>query len=201
MTYQTINPATGELIATYADITAQDLTAALNQADSTFKTIWRQCSIAERAKIVSTAADLLRKKSKEYAYYLTLEMGKLANEAEAEVSISADILDYYARNASRYLKPRVLTESPESELQLEPVGVLLGITPWNFSYYQIARIASPQLMVGNVLLLKHTKNVPQSALAFARLFEEAGAPLGVYTNIFASIDMLVRLSLNAQAAI
>jgi succinate-semialdehyde dehydrogenase/glutarate-semialdehyde dehydrogenase len=190
MTYQTINPATGELIATYADISAEDLTAALNQAHSAFKTIWRQHPIAERAKIVSTAADLLRKKSKEYASYLTLEMGKLTNEAEAEVSISADILDYYARNASRYLKPRVLAESPESELHLEPVGVLLGITPWNFPYYQIARIAGPQLMVGNVLLLKHAENVPQSALAFARLFEEAGAPSGVYTNIFASIEQI-----------
>lgn len=193
MTYQTINPATGKLITTYAGISAQDLNVALDQAHSAFKTIWRECSIAERAKIVSTAAALLRKKSKEYADYLTLEMGKLAIEAQAEVSLSSDILDYYARNASHYLKPRMLPESPGAELHLEPIGILLGITPWNFPYYQIARIAGPQLMVGNVLLLKHAENVPQSALAFARLFEEAGAPPGVYTNLFASIDQIGKI--------
>jgi succinate-semialdehyde dehydrogenase/glutarate-semialdehyde dehydrogenase len=193
MTYQTINPATGKLITTYAGISAQDLNVALDQAHSAFKVIWREYSIAKRVKIVSTAADLLRKKSKEYADYLTLEVGKLAIEAQAEVSLSADILDYYARNASHYLKPRMLPESPRAELHLEPIGILLGITPWNFPYYQIARIAGPQLMAGNVLLLKHAENVPQSALAFARLFEEAGAPPGVYTNLFASIDQIGKI--------
>jgi len=188
MTYQTINPATGKLIATYANIADQDLNLVLDQAHLTFKSTWRECSITDRANIISTAANLLRKKSKEYASYLTLEMGKLTNEAQAEVNLSADILDYYARNAGHYLQPRKLSESAGAELHLEPIGILLGITPWNFPYYQIARIAGPQLMVGNVLLLKHAENVPQSALAFARLIEEAGAPPGVYTNLFASIE-------------
>lgn len=96
MTYQTINPATGKLIATYANIADQDLSLALDQAHLAFKSIWRECSIADRANIISTAANLLRKKGKEYASYLTLEMGKLTNEAQAEVNLSADILDYYA---------------------------------------------------------------------------------------------------------
>lgn len=120
-------------------------------------------------------------------------MGKLIAEARAEVSLSADILDYYAKKAENYLKPRMLFESPGAELHIEPIGVLIGIEPWNFPYYQIARVAGPQLMVGNVLLLKHAESVPQSALAFARLFEEAGAPPGVYTNIFASIEQIGRL--------
>lgn len=193
MTYQTINPATGKLIATYANIADQDLKVALDQANLAFKSTWRECSITDRAKIISTAANLLRKRSKEYANHLTLEMGKLTNEAQAEVNLSADILDYYARNAGHYLQPRKLAESPGAELHLEPIGILLGITPWNFPYYQIARIAGPQLMVGNVLLLKHAENVPQSALAFARLIVEAGAPPGVYTNLFASVEQVGRI--------
>ncbi len=120
-------------------------------------------------------------------------MGKLIAEARAEVTLSSDILDYYARKAENYLEPRVLSESPGAELHIEPIGVLLGIEPCNFPYYQIARVAGPQLMVGNVLLLKHAESVPQSALAFARLFDEAGAPPGVYTNIFASIEQIGRL--------
>ncbi|SEP78294.1 succinate-semialdehyde dehydrogenase / glutarate-semialdehyde dehydrogenase [Nitrosomonas ureae] len=191
MTYQTINPATGQLIKTYADMPNQDLESAIAKAHWVFETdYWRHRPIAERSKIVSAAATILRQKSEEYARHLTFEMGKLINEARAEVALSADILDYYARKAAHYLEPRKLPETSAAELHIEPLGVLLGIEPWNFPYYQIARVAGPQLMVGKVLLLKHAENVPQSALAFARLFEEAGAPTGVYTNIFASIPQI-----------
>ncbi|PTR15432.1 succinate-semialdehyde dehydrogenase/glutarate-semialdehyde dehydrogenase [Nitrosospira sp. Nsp2] len=193
MAYQTINPATGKLIKTYANISDQDLEAAVANAHKAFRNDWQYRRVAERARIISTAATILRKKSEEYSHYLTLEVGKLIAEARAEVSLSADILDYYAKKAENYLKPRMLSESPGAELHIEPIGVLIGIEPWNFPYYQIARVAGPQLMVGNVLLLKHAESVPQSALAFARLFEEAGAPPGVYTNIFASIEQIGRL--------
>jgi succinate-semialdehyde dehydrogenase/glutarate-semialdehyde dehydrogenase len=193
MAYQTINPATGKLIKTYANISDQDLEAAVGDAHKAFQSDWRHCPVARRASIISTAAAILREKSEEYSEYLTLEVGKLIAEARAEVALSADILDYYATKAEHYLEPRLLSESPGAELHIEPLGVLLGIEPWNFPYYQIARVAGPQLMVGNVLLLKHAESVPQSALAFARLFEEAGAPAGVYTNIFASIEHIGRL--------
>lgn len=193
MAYQTVNPTTGKLIKTYADITDQGLEKALVNAHQTFEANWRHYPVAERAKVVSTAAAILRKKHEEYAHYLTLEMGKLINEARAEINLAADILDYYAKKAESYLKPRMLLESHGAELHIEPIGILLGIEPWNFPYYQIARVAGPQLMVGNVLLLKHAENVPQSALAFARLFEEAGAPTGVYTNIFASIQQIGKI--------
>ncbi len=193
MAYQTINPATGKLLTTYANISDQDLESATANAHEVFHNDWRYRSVTERARIISSAAAILRKKSEEYSHYLTLEMGKLIAEARAEVALAADILDYYAKKAENYLKPRLLPESPGAELHIEPVGVLLGIEPWNFPYYQIARVAGPQLMVGNVLLLKHAESVPQSALAFVRLFEEAGAPEGVYTNIFASIEQVGRL--------
>lgn len=193
MPYQTINPATGELLATYDELSDQALEARLATAHRTFQTDWRRRPVSERASIVSRAAALLRQNADEYAGYLTLEMGKRSGEARKEVELSASILDYYARNAQTHLEPRALAEAPGAAVHVEPLGVLLGIEPWNYPYYQIARVAGPQLVVGNVLLLKHAESVPQSALAFARLFEEAGAPDGVYTNLFISIEQAGRL--------
>jgi succinate-semialdehyde dehydrogenase / glutarate-semialdehyde dehydrogenase len=193
MPFQTVNPATGELVQSFEEISDRDLELAVGTAQKVYETDWRLRTVAERAKIVSRAAAILRKKAEEYAGYLTLEMGKRIAESHSEVATSAAILDYYANKAESYLKPKLLPESPGAELHTNPIGVLLGIEPWNYPYYQIARVAGPQLMVGNVLLLKHAENVPQAALAFARLFEEAGAPAGVYTNIFASIDQVGRV--------
>jgi succinate-semialdehyde dehydrogenase/glutarate-semialdehyde dehydrogenase len=119
-------------------------------------------------------------------------MGKLIGTARAEVALSADILDYYATHAGALLNPRAIHEPPGAVLETRPLGIILCIEPWNFPYYQIARIAGPQLMVGNVLLLKPAENVPQCALAFARLFELAGAPPGAYT-----ISLLVLIKLGA----
>ncbi|WP_241974860.1 aldehyde dehydrogenase family protein [Paraburkholderia sp. BL17N1] len=176
MPYTTINPASGELLATYDDISDESLEAKVAAAQRAFETDWRRRPVSDRARIVSRAATLLREKADEYAGYLTLEMGKRRGEARKEVESAANILDYYAKHAHAYLKPRALDEAPGAAVHIEPIGVLFGIEPWNFPYYQIARVAGPQLMVGNVLLLKHAESVPQSALAFARLFEKAGAP-------------------------
>jgi succinate-semialdehyde dehydrogenase/glutarate-semialdehyde dehydrogenase len=193
MFFQTVNPATGELVQTFKEISDADLELALATAHKAYETDWRLRPVAERAKIVSRAAAILREKADEYAGYLTLEMGKRIAESHSEVAVSAAILDYYAKKAESYLEPKRLPESPGAELHTDPIGVLLGIEPWNYPYYQIARVAGPQLMVGNVLLLKHAESVPQVALAFARLFEEAGAPAGVYTNIFATIEQVGRV--------
>jgi len=193
MSFQTVNPATGELVRTFKEISDDDLEFALATAHNAYETDWRLRPVAKRAKIVSRAAAILREKADEYAAYLTLEMGKRIAESHSEVAVSAAILDYYAKRAESYLEPKLLPESPGAELHTDPIGVLLAIEPWNFPYYQIARVAGPQLMVGNVLLLKHAESVPQVALAFARLFEEAGAPAGVYTNIFATIEQVGRV--------
>ena len=193
MPFKTVNPATGELVRSFEEISDRDLDLVLGTAHKAYETDWRLRPVAERARIVSRAAAILREKADEYAGYLTLEMGKRIAESHGEVVTSAAILDYYAKKAESYLKPKLLSETPGAEVRTDPIGVLLGIEPWNYPYYQIARVAGPQLMVGNVLLLKHAENVPQAALAFARLFEEAGAPAGVYTNIFASIDQVGRV--------
>jgi len=191
--YQTINPTTGEALRSFADISDADLDAAVATAHATFNGDWRHRSVAQRAAVVAKAAAILRAKADEYAHLIVLEMGKRINEARVEVGLSASILEYYAKNAEAYLAPKALPESPGAQVHTEPIGVLLAIEPWNFPFYQVARVAGPQLMVGNVLLLKHAESVPQAALAFARLFEEAGAPAGVFTNLFASIEQIGRV--------
>lgn len=190
MSYQTINPASGEVLRTFHEVSDAELEAAIGSAQTCYETDWRHRSVASRAKVLSTAAAMLRENAEEYARSITLEMGKLIGVAHAEVALSADILDYYAKNAEAFLKPQSVPGVAGAVLETHPIGIILGIEPWNFPYYQIARVAGPQLMVGNVLIIKHAENVPQCALAFARLLDNAGAPRGAYTNIFASIDQV-----------
>jgi NAD-dependent aldehyde dehydrogenases len=197
MAYATVNPYTGETLKTFPNATDTEVQAAIAAAHETFL-VWRTAGFAQRAKIMQRAADLLRRDAKEYAKLLTLEMGKLLAEAEAEVELSARIFEYYVQNAERLLAPEKLPvrEAAEGEVLLvhEPLGVLLAIEPWNFPYYQIARIIAPQLAAGNTVLLKHASNVPQSAARFEKLMLEAGLPKGAFTNLYATraqIEMIL----------
>jgi succinate-semialdehyde dehydrogenase/glutarate-semialdehyde dehydrogenase len=193
MTYQTVSPANGEVIKTFPDISDADLEIAVRRAQATYEQDWRHRSVVERARIVSAVAGRLRDSAEEFARYATLEMGKLLVEARGEIALSADILDYYAKHGDRYLKPQAVPDAPGNAIETLPLGIILGIEPWNFPYYQLARVAGPQLVVGNVVMIKHAGSVPQSATAFARLFDEVGAPAGVYTNLFANFDQVGRL--------
>ncbi|WP_420992761.1 NAD-dependent succinate-semialdehyde dehydrogenase [Cupriavidus sp. 30B13] len=190
MAYETVNPATGATIETFPPMSDAEVLAALKTADDSYQRDWRHRPVSARAAVMARAAAILREKRDEYARYLTLEMGKLVNQGYYEIDLSADILDYYARRAESFLRPAPLAEAPGAVVVTEPVGVILAIEPWNFPYYQLARVAGPQIMAGNVLMVKHAPNVPQCALAFARLFEEAGAPAGVYTNLFCSVEQV-----------
>ena len=183
MAYQSINPFNGQLLETFEELTDVELEAALHAADQCFKT-WRHTGFAQRTAVVARAAALLRSRAEEFARPITLEMGKLISESLGEVALSADILDYYAANAERFLAPQTLAPSSgEATIESTPLGVLFGVEPWNFPYYQLARFVAPNLMAGNVVLVKHASNVPQCATAFAELFIEAGAPVGAYTNV------------------
>jgi succinate-semialdehyde dehydrogenase/glutarate-semialdehyde dehydrogenase len=192
MAYQTINPATGEVLKTFPEITDSALDQIVDRAHACFE-MWRNRRVDERAKVVHAAAAKLRKHAEEYAKYLTLEMGKLIGEARAEVELSASILEYYADRAPRYLQPSEIAGMPGNIIETHPLGIIVGVEPWNFPYYQLARVAGPQLMVGNVVVIKHAGNVPQSALAFERLFDDIGGPAGLYSNVFASFDQVARL--------
>lgn len=193
MSFQSINPATGELIKEFPLQSDAEVFSALEKADRLYREDWRLRSVAERAGIVARAARILREKRDEYVTYPTLEMGKVTRYGYMEIDLVADILDYYAKNGERLLAAQELPGEPGATLLSEPIGVILAIEPWNFPYYQLVRVAAPQLIAGNVVLMKHAENVPQCALAFARLFEEAGAPAGAYTNLFCSIDQIGKL--------
>ncbi|ADD67844.1 Aldehyde Dehydrogenase [Denitrovibrio acetiphilus DSM 12809] len=187
MSYATVNPFTGELVKKFPDSTDAEVEQAITDADDRFK-LWRTTSFKERAAVMQKAADILRKSKREFAKILTLEMGKIIGEAEAEVELSAQIFEYYAVNAEKLLKPeKIEVANPdEGEFTLvhEPLGVILAVEPWNFPYYQIARIIAPQLSAGNTMLLKHASNVPQSAAAFEKLMLDAGLPKGGFKNLY-----------------
>ncbi|HHK0216866.1 MULTISPECIES: NAD-dependent succinate-semialdehyde dehydrogenase [Burkholderiaceae] len=189
MAYATINPYTGETLKTFPDATDAEVEQAIAAAHEAFLS-WRERSFTERGAILQRAADLLRAKAGDYAKLLTLEMGKITAEALAEVELSARIFEYYVKNADALLAPEKLTVADPAEgdalLVHEPLGVILAIEPWNFPYYQIARILAPQLAAGNTLLLKHASNVPQSADAFEKLMLEAGLPAGAFKNLYAA---------------
>ena len=186
MAYQSLNPYDGKILKTFEELTDKQLETALQTAVKCFET-WRHTTFTERTAVLKRAAAILRTRVEDFARPITLEMGKLIEESRGEVALSADILDYYAENAERFLAPQQLTPaSGEATIESSPLGVLFGVEPWNFPYYQLARFVGPNLMAGNVVLVKHTSNVPQCAIAFADLFIEAGAPVGAYTNLLIS---------------
>ena len=187
MAYQTINPNDEVLIKSFPEHSDEQMEEIIARAESTYKNDWSRKTLAERKTILKKAASILREKRDEFAKPITFEMGKLFREARGEVDLSADILDYYADNAEAFLTPEKLkVEEGEAYVESAPLGVIFCVEPWNFPYYQLARVAGPNLMVGNTLIVKHAPNVPQCALAFEELFLAAGAPVGAYSNVFLS---------------
>jgi succinate-semialdehyde dehydrogenase / glutarate-semialdehyde dehydrogenase len=194
MAYQSVNPFNGEVLRTFDQHTDQQMEQMLATADRAFRQVWSKKPICERARVIGKAASLMLEQKEKFARLSTLEMGKRIAESRGEVELSASILKYYADNAETFLAPRPLNSTAgEAYIEYSPLGVLIGVQPWNYPYYQLARFAAPHLMSGNVMLVKHAPGVPQCALAFEQLFVEAGAPAGVYTNAFFSNDQVAQL--------
>lgn len=186
MSIQTINPSTNNLVTSFKEMSEQEVDAAVSRATVAFES-WRRTSYKERADLIHKVAALMRTKKKALAEIITLEMGKIISQAEGEIDLSADILDYYATNGTQFLADKTLNpEFGEAIVRYTPMGVLLGVEPWNFPFYQVARFVAPNIMVGNTILLKHASNVPQCAIAIEGLFKEANAPSGLYTNMLLS---------------
>jgi succinate-semialdehyde dehydrogenase / glutarate-semialdehyde dehydrogenase len=184
MAIQTINPFNNEVIKTFDEMNPEAVEAAITQAEKIFE-VWRNTSYETRAALLKKVAHLMRVKSTQLSQLITLEMGKLLTQSEGEIALSADIFEYYANNAKTFLADQILDpEYGEAYIKSSPIGVLLGVEPWNFPFYQVARFAAPNIMVGNVVLVKHASNVPQCAQAIEDLFKEAAAPAGLYTNLF-----------------
>ncbi|GBQ09979.1 NAD-dependent succinate-semialdehyde dehydrogenase [Swaminathania salitolerans] len=189
MAYATTNPYTGETLRTFPEATDEEILQAIDDAHEAFLS-WRDTSFAERAAVMRKAGAILRDERDRYAKLLTLEMGKLFEEARLETILSAEIFEYYAEHAERLLEPESLpvADPAEGEATLvhQPQGIVFAVEPWNFPYYQIARIIAPQLSAGNTVLLKHASNVPQCAAIFETLMREAGLPEGAFLNLYAA---------------
>ncbi len=191
MTYQTVNPYTNELVKSYPYASEAEIDSVIEKSHAAFLT-WRTTEFGERSKVLTRAAQLLRADKDAFAEILTLEMGKITAEAVLEVELCADIFDYFAEHGAGFLQDQPLPVKDASEgtvtIVFEPLGVLYAIEPWNFPYYQVVRVSAAQILAGNTIVLKHAESVPASALAMQKLFDDAGLPAGVFTNLFAPIS-------------
>lgn len=192
--YRSIDVATGKVLSEHDHATDAEITTGLDTAH-TAASSWGEKTVDERAAIVTRVAELFAERQDELGALITREMGKPAAEAAGEAEFSGDIFRYYADNAAKLTEDLVIEDTAESRsvVQHLPVGTLLGIMPWNYPYYQVARFAAPNLMLGNTILLKHAESVPESALAIEKIMTDAGVPEGVYKNIFATHDQVSRI--------
>ncbi len=198
-TYAVVNPATGETVKVYPTIADDALVAAIEKAGETHRTWSRSTSVAERAALISRVAALHVERQDALAAIIAREMGKPIGDALGEINFSAAIYDYYADNAEQFLADEPITlmgGEGSAIVRKTSLGVLLGIMPWNFPYYQVARFAGPNLIIGNPVLLKHAPQCPESAAAIEQIYLDAGFPVGAYTNIYATNDQVADIIAN-----
>ena len=192
--YAVINPATGETLSRYPTASDADIAAAVDGAAAAYREWSRSTTPDDRSALITKVAELHRERRQHLAEIIVREMGKPIGDALGEVDFSADIYQYYADHGPELLEdePIDLAEGSEGSafIRKSPMGVLVGIMPWNFPYYQVARFAGPNLMLGNTILLKHAAQCPESAAAIEQIFTDAGFPAGAYTNIYATNEQI-----------
>jgi succinate-semialdehyde dehydrogenase / glutarate-semialdehyde dehydrogenase len=192
-TYAVVNPATGEKIKEYPEIGDADLRAAIDRADEAFRTWSDSSAVGERAALVRKVGELHGERRQQLAEIIVREMGKPIEQALMEVDFAGEIYAYYADSAEALMADEpieLLGGEGTAVVRRGSFGVLLGIMPWNFPYYQVARFAGPNLVIGNPILLKHAPQCPESAEAMARMFSDAGFPEGAYENIYATNEQV-----------
>ena len=190
MYFQSIYPYTLEVKAEYEVMTDETINNCLSLAEKTFQQ-WRKTSFEERRKLMLRVADLLITKRDDFAYIITLEMGKILKEAKAEVEKCATSCRYYAENAEKFLRDENMpSDAAKSYVRYDPIGAILAIMPWNFPFWQVFRFAVPYLMAGNVALLKHARNVSGTAIAIEKLLLEAGFPKGVFQTLIIGTEVI-----------
>jgi succinate-semialdehyde dehydrogenase / glutarate-semialdehyde dehydrogenase len=201
MNYQVVNPATGQVEQEYPTATDAQIGEILDRAGRGF-TAWRRTSMAERTDILRRVAQLYKDRSAELGAIITREMGKTTAEAQGELKFTVAIYRYYANNGADLLKDEPLhSNTPGTAwIRKSPIGALLGIMPWNYPYYQVARFAAPNLMIGNTIVLKHAPQCPESALAMEQIFHEAGLPADAYINVFASNEQVAEMIADPRIA-
>lgn len=201
MAYKTINPFTNEVEHEYELTSEESIEKALEAGHQLYRK-WRTGAEVEfRKGVITKLGELLRARRSELAEIMTRDMGKLIGEAEAEVDLCATFCDYYVRRADEFLAPKpIYTEIGNAYVLHQPLGVLMAVEPWNFPFYQIARVFIPNFIVGNPMVLKDASNCPTSAKAFADLVVEAGAPEGSLTNLFIDYDTVSRIIADKRIA-
>jgi succinate-semialdehyde dehydrogenase/glutarate-semialdehyde dehydrogenase len=194
MALQAVNPATGEKLAAYEEMTLEEVRGIIDKAHKAYLN-WRRTSFHSRAALMRQAAQVLRSNAAEYAHLMAEEMGKPMRAGAAEVQKCALGCDYYAENAERFLAPEIVkTEARKSFVTFQPLGVVLAVMPWNFPLWQVFRFAAPGLMAGNAAVLKHASNVPGCALAVEQIFRKAGFPENLFRTLMIgsrSVDAVI----------
>ena len=191
--YAVVNPATGETLKTYETISDADLETAIGRAHDAHEGWGRGMGVEERAKIIARVGELHAERRDELADIIVREMGKPLEQARGEVEFSAAIYQYYADNAADLMADepiKLLDGDGSAFIRRSSVGVLLGIMPWNFPYYQVARFAGPNLVIGNTVLLKHAPQCPESSAVMEGIFQEAGVPADAYINVYATNEQV-----------
>ena len=193
-TYAVTNPATGVVEQEYGTATNEQISQALDAAGAAFPA-WSATAAADRAALLSRVADLYEERAEQLAAIITREMGKPRKQALGELKIVVSIYRYYAQRGEGYLADEEVdvARGGRAVVRNEAYGVLLGIMPWNFPYYQVARFAAPNLMVGNTIILKHAPQCPESAAAMEQLFLDAGLPAGAFVNVYASNEQVAEM--------
>ncbi|WP_180076453.1 NAD-dependent succinate-semialdehyde dehydrogenase [Acinetobacter sp. YH12106] len=190
MAYQSINPFTNQKLKDYPSHSDQDIQNALDSAEKTLKSDWSQ-QVDTRIEVLRKLASNMREQKSELAKLMTLDMGKLIKQSEGEIETCAKIAEYYADHAKEFLAPvSYQTDLGEAWVEHHPLGIIMAVEPWNFPFYQLMRVFAPNCAIGNPVLAKHAGIVPQCAEAFEKLVLEAGAPKGVWTNLFISSDQV-----------
>jgi succinate-semialdehyde dehydrogenase / glutarate-semialdehyde dehydrogenase len=191
--YAVVDPATGETLKEYPTITDDELRDAIARADRAHREWSRPATVSDRASLVRRVGELHTERRKELAEIIAVEMGKPIGQARGEIAFCASIYEFYADNAEKIMADEpieLLGGEGSAVVRRSSLGVLLGIMPWNFPYYQVARFAGPNLIIGNTILLKHAPQCPQSAEAIAQMFADAGFPDGAYVNIYATNEQI-----------
>lgn len=191
MAYQTINPYTNQVEKTFKNTTDEELEQTLATAHQLYLNWRKNNNLEKRKQVILNLGHILRERREEYATIMTKDMGKLIGEAKGEVDLCASFCDYYVANADKFLAPDIIaTTSGRVKVIKQSLGTLVAVEPWNFPFYQIARVFIPNFIVGNPMILKDASNCPASAQAFADAVKEAGAPAGSLTNLFLSYDQV-----------
>lgn len=187
--YKVTNPATGIVEKTYESHSNEELDLIMGKSLQAYKK-WQTKDITYRARILNKIADLYDENRKKLAVIMAREMGKPVAQGEGELSLVSHIFRYYAKYGEQFMNIQPMPDAKNAIVRKEALGPILGIMPWNYPHYQVARLVAPNLMIGNTVILKHAPSCPESALQIAKLFADSGLPEGVYENIFATNEQI-----------